>query len=234
MKKLIVCFLSLLLCTSLFAQKNVIKFGLEGLLVGAVNAKYERVLTEDIAVQLDFSLKPESDLPFGLNLSNVINKDIDIEAVNFSARSIKPSVKFYTGQKAAPRGLYLAPMLNFSNAKLVYEDTFMDKDVNISLINRTFGVGLQVGAQWLVSDRFSIDWYFLGATVSGHNIALTAESDLLDLEIPEILEDVIDVWGEVPVLGDKLGVIIEDGKAGFSTRYFFPTLRTGISLGVAF
>lgn len=212
------------------AQENVVRLGLGGLAVSNLNFDVERAVTDNQAVSLNLGiLTPRSKLPFGIDDGT----DLDLERIG--GISIAPEYRFYTGTQEALRGFYVAPYLKYSrygvNAVGDYDGT--DGDVAAKL--STIGGGIQLGAQWLINDRVSIDWSFFGIGVNRHTLNLRLESDDREVDFQSLEDDFDATLAELPDFISKK-IQTESGDDFISTKapFLFPALRSSLSIGYAF
>jgi len=230
--KITLIFTILLLCsaTMIFSQKNVVKLGLGGLALGNVNLSYERVLSENQSVALNIGFMPSRNIPeFILEASDVPDFENSI-----SGFSITPEYRFYTSKKNAPKGFYVAPYAKLSNYKFEFNETYDGITGVASGKYATIGVGAQLGVQWLISDRVSIDWYFLGLGVNRNSLSMKFESNSQEVNYASIADDIKTDLEDIPILGSRIEVTSGDDFVEAKAPFIFPALRSGISIGVAF
>lgn len=145
-------------------HKNALKFNFFSPLTGATSFSYER------------SLKPGRSIETGLG---IIGLGMDLDGyksagvyVNVGYKFIKDPDFYMKGMRYAHilKGAYFKPELAFSSYK--YSNTTymgsnivgpMDKNVTMMALI------LNVGKQWVFSDRFLIDWYIGGGYGFGKN-----------------------------------------------------------------
>jgi hypothetical protein len=93
-------------------------------------------------------------------------------------------------------------------------------------------VGLQLGYQLIIKERFSIDFLFIGPRFSSYQINYEFDQqpsqEFLD-DISEYLNEVIDRFGF-----DYNVNIQKKGETKASTSFSFANVRFGLSLGIAF
>jgi hypothetical protein len=152
-KSLTLIIASLCIIMSVNAQdvkQNVIKANLFSPLVRTGSFFYERVLNEDMSLQLGFFYSGAS-----------------ISDTKFRGFGITPEFRYYLSEsKPAPSGIFVAPYLRYQNFDLSVEgDTG-------SATYSAMGGGLLIGAQRLLKNSISIE-AFLGPSYSSGNIKLT-------------------------------------------------------------
>lgn len=150
--------------------KNVVKLNLFALGLNNISLQYERALHKNISVALQVGFIPSHGLPTQIE-SQVPS---DLSKLKFSAFNITPEVRIYPGKKElkqAPRGFYFAPYyryMSFSVSGFVtYPDSsnypiVVDRSASGSFTLKGSSFGLQLGYQWIIANKVSIDWWILG------------------------------------------------------------------------
>lgn len=216
---------------ALKAQDNVVKLNLLALGVTNVSLQYERVLGEKTSVALGGSfLIPTS--------AGAVTGGLDesFTDVSFSGFAFTPEFRLYLGKKEAPRGFYIAPYLRYSSYTLKSNTTFnyvdattfgtVTESVEYKGSYSLFAVGPMIGAQWLINDAISVDWWIFGFHAGSGTLKGSAEFDFSTLTQSEIDQVINDFAGEdVIVTDDKIEAKIK--VPGFG-------LRVGIAVGYAF
>ncbi len=218
------------------AQRSVVKLKPFNLFVGNISVAYEYAVNRNQSAQLGVGITLDrtytlSDLPF----VSVFVEDVPSTSVNFSGFSIAPEYRFYLGRKDAPRGFYLGPYFRHIQITGETRDFVNSIETDFTLTFVSNAPGLQLGAQWLIKDRVSIDWSFFGvglglSRLRGEITAGTSSTDLNNWE--ESIEDGI---GEVPVFGrDLSGVSLAGNTLSVSIPAITPDFRSSLTIGIAF
>ena len=234
---------SFLFCITLKAQDNVVKLNLGGLLATKVSLNYERVVNEKQSFSIYFDLR----IPKTLNtiyfpIENSEGEKVGIKRTGFS---VSPEYRFYTSSKKdAPRGFYVAPYLKYSQTKYTGggyiniqqsgtdDPTTYKGDVD-AFVN-CFGGGVQIGYQWLINDKISIDWSFFGLGIDRNVIGVDIIPDDKSTNLEQMANDIEREAGEFPVIGKKIKADAKDDKVVVKLPFLFPNLRGAISIGYAF
>ncbi|WP_422091404.1 DUF3575 domain-containing protein [Tenacibaculum ovolyticum] len=131
------------------AQKNVFKVNPLGLVFGALDVSYERVLSEKSAIELGFAYS-------NFDVTGVSTK------VSTNGYGVEGKYKFYfSSEKDAPRGWYGAPFLAYSVSSV--DSDGIKGDAN------SFSAGALAGYQWVFGggdSGFSLDLNFGAQYVS--------------------------------------------------------------------
>jgi hypothetical protein len=242
--------------STVFAQKNVVKWNVSSVAFNNVYLTYERVIEKKFSVNLGVGYVPTSLLMVTGFVPDVKSGDFTRESplknMNMTGYSITPEFRFYTSLiKESPRGLYLAAYLRHSNYDLSYQNyayNYKDEfDNNISKIANinfessisSIGGGLMLGHQWIIGQHFSIDLWILGLGVNSSTFQLRATdsnramNDLYFMAgstFSKDIEEYFSFLGDVKLKIDENGHFVET-----TTSRILPALRgLGFNVGVAF
>lgn len=232
MKKLIAvsCFLLLLIGQGV-AQENLVKINPLGLLGRSLTLGYERVIQDkqSFAVNLNFSLGLPGTTTSLLE-DALSSEGVDEGSIGLSGIMITPQYRFYAGQKGAPRGFYFAPYVRYSSRTVKFGGQFDGTSTDVSFRLSGIGVGFQLGAQWLINDQISIDWYFLGLGANYNTLTATYTAP----NAAEIEADVLDELTDLPIIGSGITTEVSGNELRAKASAILPGFRSGISLGFAF
>ena len=258
MKKLII--LSLLIACSLSAvstqdtlaiatsdtivnSKNFIKLNITSLLIKNYSLQYERILSKNISIALNFRIMPETTIPYTDNIFrwfDITDPDDQemIENLLMSNYAITPEMRFYTGKKRYGNGFYISLFYQYGNYSVKNVLRKYEPDMGGEAIMNTTGDvtshtgGFMLGAQWALGKHICLDWWILGphfGVSSGNVLGLpstpltegdqqTIENELNDIDIPMFEQT-------VNVTSDKVTMIFDGPWGG---------IRAGLSIGVRF
>lgn len=230
------------------AQDNVVKLGLPGLFLGQANVYYERMLTPRMSINTQLGYNWGSDISSQINQqanNNGAGTSANPNSINLTTGKfnggfqIAPELRFYTGDKEGPRGFYIGPRLNFSSytATLKGSHTYGSAPVKTSedkiVINYTnVGLGVQMGYQWLINDKVSIDWGFLGAGLGLGTITGTGTTD--DTGQLQKWADDANSYTQSNALLKSLGVNKDGTSLTVRGSNVFPSFRSSLTIGYAF
>lgn len=175
---------------SVIAQENVTKTNLLfGPLNGVFNISQERALNDRISLQASLRFMPKRSIA---KYSDLLAVEYEGDAYNpffgttISALGNFTELRIYGKDKGALRGFYWGPYFHISSFKLSGPSRygeFQDNDgitysgdVTMDFIIKQLGGGLQIGVQWLVNDKISIDWTILGLGLNAMGGALVVEA----------------------------------------------------------
>ncbi len=231
MKKLLVLGLLFAFAGTMNAQDNRVKLGIFGLGYKNINLKYERVIGNNISVQANVGFRPNSSFR---NADEVLIQDVPI-SLKHSVFTFIPEFRYYFNRKDNCRGVYGGFNLDYMNLALNGKhQTEYDYDGKIGL--NYFGAGVNLGVQWLVADRISIDWHLFSLGYGSGRLNLNYATDDPDFSaqeaIDEINEQLVDIPGGIQEIAD---VISDNTSLSAKTPPFgLFRLRFGLSIGYAF
>ncbi len=226
------------------AQQHVVKLNLTGLVFQNIGLGYEFAFSEKASGALMFKYLPERNLPF-TNLFTGTYEGVDYESpfetMRFSGFGFLPEFRFYPmEQHTAPAGLYLGMFLKYSSYKVTSSVTgeFTDPQGNsvietVDLVGefKPLGGGIEIGYQWLINDRISIDWTFIGLGFGVARASITLSNDNV------VTSDIEEVANDVSTNTEYIGAPIldvGDQSVTLSVVTGWPSVRGGITFGVAF
>ncbi|MFT4660883.1 MAG: hypothetical protein ACI8XB_001152 [Patiriisocius sp.] len=230
-------YIALLLCACLTsngisAQENAVKLGISDFLYGGLHFNYEYVLSDNQSVALNVTTLIPRELP-----TFFFEEEVDdaLEIINrVSGFAITPEYRFYTGNNGAPRGFYIAPYLRYSKYSVEFSDKVEGENYEVTGGVSTFGGGVQFGAQWLVSDAFVIDLYFLGLGADRHNVFIEYSSDDENTDYEQLANDIDEDLSDATIIGSRFSTEHGDDFVRVEAPFVYLGLRAGLSIGYAF
>ena len=224
-------------------SKNLIKFNITSLLIKNYSLQYERILSRNISIALNFRIMPETTIPYTDNIFrwfDVTDPDDQemIENLLMSNYAITPEMRFYTGKKRYGNGFYISLFYQYGNYSVKNVLRKYEPDMGGEAIMNTTGDvtshtgGFMLGAQWALGKHMCLDWWILGphfGVSSGNVLGLPSaplsegdqqriEDELNDIDIPMFEQT-------VNVTTDKVTMIFDGPWGG---------IRAGLSIGVRF
>ncbi|NOX47284.1 MAG: DUF3575 domain-containing protein [Chlorobi bacterium] len=210
-------------------KRNIVKWNMTPFMLWSyknINFSYERILTpkRSFSVNAGYFELPSSGIYDSLNIKSA-NKRFGY--------SVSGDYRFYMKGRnvsPAPDGIYWGVYGSFHhyefsnnieviNSPTVQGELMLDGKLNI------LSVGAELGYQFVIKEKLTIDLIFMGPSISMYNYQLGLQSDLTTEEEDEYLQGVQDVlYGLIPGL-EKLvdeKLIDENGAStsfGFGLRY---------------
>jgi hypothetical protein len=246
MKRKIIFCLSLLtvICFSATAQDDEeistysvgLKWAPAGLYFGKITlgGEYNMNMKKSITLTLG--------IPF--NQPTTYKLDGDKQTITQKTFSAMAGYRVYLGQ-GNMHGLYFEPYVKYlkNNASFV-TDADIDgssRDFAVTSEYTGVGVGAQLGAQFLIGNHFTVDFYFLGpeANSAKHNIfmqELGSGAPWDAQESADAEDELNDTFKDVPLIGKKLKIDVNADQRSVSSEYkgFLPGFRFGLSFGYRF
>jgi hypothetical protein len=217
--------------------KNLVKFLPVNILFHSISFEYERLISPKNSVILGIGIPTNQSFngKFGSEPSSEIKND------KLGTMHIRAAFRHYTGKSMLPKGFYFEPYLKYQNinGKMTYtgvdESTKKthtgDFDISLNSVN----AGFQLGAQFLIAKRVSLDLYFLGLEagfLSGNTSATIDNTE----DATNMKNDIKDALVDFPsIIANKLTVTQSGNKVNVNAKnLMYPWLRSGISIGIAF
>lgn len=107
--------------------------------------------------------------------------------------------RFYLGKEnryAAPRGVFIGPYLAYHNFKNERNISVTNDDGTLTeaLLNtkiNVLNIGFQVGYQFIINQRWSIDLVFIGPSVSSYKIDMDIDGNIDPSSLPEKQQEIL-------------------------------------------
>lgn len=211
------------------AYKNIAKLNLLNLAFKNISLNYERILSDRNSASLTVGYFIPGSTPSFLSDSfsdTPVNDD-------FSGFSAIGDYRFYSKKKGAPRGFYYGPFIKYANYKYAFEGTIENNVSDVNSALTTYGLGAQIGVQWVIKDRFVIDWGILGVSIQQYNITSTFTS-MEGINFDEIRESLELDLEENNLVGSPIEFISGDDFLKAKLPFLFGGLRSYLSVGMQF
>lgn len=243
MKKVFILFILGLLSISGNAQdrKNSVKFLPVNLPINSLSFAYERMVNPKNSFELGLGIPLNQ--TFVNKFSMDWSKNENISNDKLGILSIRAAYKHYTGKSGEPKGFYYSPYLKYQaisgsahNVRTIEDDlgsSSYDEDYNVDA--NTIGIGFQLGYQFLIAHRVTLDLYFLGLEAGIANFTGAVKSSDLE-QVDNIESDIQDAIDDFP---DFLRKKIDVSSNGNTVKVkgnniAYPWVRGGISIGIIF
>jgi hypothetical protein len=217
---------------------GVVKINVFPLVLGNFSIQGEMPIKNRFSGALGFSFLP------GMNLSSARAQN---EPIMLRGYTITPELRIYAGKQGAPQGFYLAPYLRFARYKTKRRfDSEITRITGGSVTEAELfarysgaGIGLMLGSQWLIKNRFSIDWWIFGGHVGGGRMDIGIEGyndlNLSALQLGELEDEIDRAAGLVRFVSFAIpGVNFTRNTAFVTIPLPYTGVRTGVTLGWAF
>jgi len=219
-----------------FSQQNVIKLGLSGMSYGMYSLSYERQITPKSSLNL---LLGYWNVNAGLlsNDSLEIGDGFGISSYKYGFNS-EIDYRFYVGGQGGIKGLYIGPYARYWNYSAVLYDEINGVNFDVNSNVSSIGMGFQMGYHWIINNKFSIDWYFVGLGLERMNINIEYIAKVPGYTYTgsqDIQDDIKNVFNDFDYLYKRIKTeSIPNKNATAKLPFFSPGIKTGFSIGYAF
>jgi hypothetical protein len=199
-----------------------------------INLSYERVLSpyRSFSVNAGYFALPSTGVYDSLNIKNERQK---------GGFTVSGDYRFYfnkRNKRFAPDGLYWGIYGSYHHYQFQNVVTFLESDVltgDFILDGRLnlLSAGVELGYQFVIKERLTIDLVFLGPSLSAYNTKLALDTNLDFDEENEYLQAIYDLLIAKYPWADELVETGERNDNGFKTSFGFG-LRYLIQIGYRF
>ncbi len=222
--------------TNRIIYPNIIKLNTLALAFSNASLIYERGIIPRLSAGIGVGYKYKGGVPSLLDIENsVISADFD----DLTGFTITPEAKYYLRacDPSKLEGFYTGVYFRYTNYKSGADFEYMpesnpqesyESDIRIN----EYGVGIQLGYQMVIKERFTLDFLFIGPRFSSYKLGYEFDrppSDQFLNDLSGALNDVIDRLGF-----DYDVDINREGEAKANSSFSFASARFGLSLGYAF
>lgn len=240
MKRYTVLLLVLITCIAKAQEKQYhpnigLKWAPTGLFVGSISLQGEYNFGKN-------SLTAKIGIPANTHHTFIYdgnNADFSLKSTSFLA-----GYRTYLSKKHM-RGLYFEPYFKYvhqtaegnGNSELTGEPVVMNFNNDYNGV----GLGVQMGAQFIIAKRLVIDLFFLGPEINSatNNFKAIETSNTIPwtyMQANEAEKDIRDFINKFPFIRNKANVMVDQNNKTVTVDYkgFLPGYRLGVSFGVAF
>jgi hypothetical protein len=240
MKKTLILLGLMVFSTTMIAQDKAqpnltLKWAPTGLVLGSISLQGEYNFGKIS------SLTAKIGIPVNKNYQAVYDDndaDISMKAFSFLA-----GYRMYMSKKKL-RGFYLEPYFKYVHhtSEGIGSGSLENSPVTMSFSNEYngTGVGLQLGAQFIIKNRFVIDLFFLGPEINSASnrfkaVDISNSIGWTTVQANEAEQDIHDFLDQFPFVRNRVDVMVDKPnrtvKADFKGA--LPGIRTGFSIGIA-
>lgn len=223
--------------------ENNIKTNPLNLAFGNLNISYERMM--DDYQSLNFRLKGSFYAPFK---NKIDGTSIDpgswygrfTSAPKYTAIGADAEYRFYNKNKKGPQGFYVAPYLRVNHYTAqtgmqyigMLNGSARDIMGNLYLYPTRIGTGVQLGAQWLINKKVTIDWSFFGIGADLWMIKGKIKSAGLIGDYPQMQQDLHGYLNRRSYFGSRSRISGDELSA--RTNLILPGFKSALTVGIAF
>lgn len=235
MKTILTALAAILVLNTASAQKNIfVKWAPASLAAGKLT----------LGSEYNFSKKQSVELFVGLPvpMNRQFDYDNNTSEMQSSAFSLFAGYRYYLGKRAAS-GVYVEPYLKYLHHKadgiLVGELDGESARFDTKTDYKAFGAGAQLGVQFLIAKRISLDLFLIGPEANSAKFSSTSKDIASSIawtlvQTDEAEQNIKDALKDLPIIGDKIEVDVNRSTKTVSTKYdgFLPGVRFGASIGI--
>src|SRR4030095_6271082 len=201
--------------------------------------------TGKITVGGEYNFKKKNSLEvfFGIPVAKNHKLDYDNNSSTLSTKgfSFLAGYRYYFGKKPHS-GMYIEPYykyLHYQASGMIHGDLNGESaSFDTHLDYKGMGLGAQIGVQFLIAKRICLDFFILGPEANSAKFYTTATDvsstiPWTTVDADEAEQDIKDVLKDIPLVGKKIGVQVDQNATTVTTSYkgFVPGLRFGASIG---
>ncbi|MBN1984787.1 MAG: DUF3575 domain-containing protein [Prolixibacteraceae bacterium] len=219
---------------NVFAQENLIKIGFSDAFLGNYNFNFERVLNDKNSVQLKVGYWAPTSSVF-ISEATITPDPFELQEAS-GGLSTSLEYRFYVTSQSAPYGFYVAPYFRFFNQTAVFTDEIDGHYFDVDGQLNSFGVGGQIGYQFIFNETITVDLYFFGAGIDRHGAKFkyTLQEPQPGFDYNSITDDVSEVFEDINYFEKRLKHEVNDDNLTSKLPFLFPGFRLGVNVGIAF
>ena len=227
--------------TATTERKTVFKFLPVNLPFESYSFEIERMINAKNAFTLGFGIPTNKSImgKYGMDASS------ELKEAKIGTMHIRAAYRHYAGKSMLPKGFYIEPYLKYQKINANVQATFTKDEPGLPPVTytadittpklNTLNLGFQMGVQFLIAKRVTLDWYFLGLEAGMLSGSLNARVNPSD-NIPDMKTEIENSINDLPgFLRKKLEVTSTNDAVNVKASSVpYPWLRSGISIGIAF
>ena len=243
----VIFFLASLTAAAQEKKDNIIKLNVPALIFKNFSLQYEKAVGKKQSFAVAVRFRPESSIPFqSIAEKWVDDNSIRVDLGRIGNFGITPEYRFYFSKKGATNGFYIGPFISYNHYSGKVPINYNDyDDVNNVSIERTavfkgsvnsFTGGFQLGAQWKLSNKISLDWWIAGPNYGISKGDFDFAGTLNDIEEISMDYELNKIKATIPLIKVKDINVRQDGSgASFKIDGPWAGIRAmGICIGYRF
>ncbi|MGZ5248349.1 MAG: DUF3575 domain-containing protein [Flavitalea sp.] len=201
-----------------------------------------------ISIIGEYNFKPRKSVTLQVGIPNSRTYTVDYDGkesdIKIEGTSVLAGFRYYLSKRQVS-GFYIEPYGKYVsqegsgilNGDLVNEPA----DFDSRFTYKAFGVGAQLGVQFLIAKRVALDFYILGPEANISEVGFKARD--ISSTLPwtqqaadEARADIEETIRDIPIIGKKTEITVDRATKTVSVDYdgFLPSLRAGVSIGIRF
>jgi Protein of unknown function (DUF3575) len=214
---------------------NIVKLNISALGAGGISLQYERFLKPKMSVCLGARYSIPRGIP-GFVSTGISTVSTEFK---FNSFAIAPEFRYYLGEGNG-KGFYLGIFGKYDNITITapYRETLnsgqtFDADFKGKI--SSFGPGLQLGSQFKLGDKVTLDWWITGpyyAIGKAYIGATSTNFGLSQADLTEINSTIGDDFNNP--LFDFTKITVNNQEISLSSKLNSPRVRAGLAFGYRF
>jgi hypothetical protein len=243
MKRIITITAIILSFTAVQAQDavNTVKWNLEALLYRNLSFQYERTMTDNIGLNVQFGYLLPKAVPktfTDTSISGSSGQNFMVTGAKFKGGpQITPEFRYYF-KGEGNQGFYLGAYVRWAKYSMDMDANYRKDDVSpykpyhwtgsLNLLH----IGGIMGTQFHIGDHFTIDWWIAGLQFGSSKVKMNATGDFSGLSQQEFQDD-ISANLNSPFI-HNIEATLKPTEANLSFKPIGIGFRTGLCLGFRF
>ena len=183
-------------------QQNVVKINLSALAFKNISLQYERAVGKRTSVAMNVRTIPMGSLAFQSVIDNIVDQAfIEYDQIKVGGFGIVPEFRYYLGKKDVLQGFYIGTFVSYNNYTMSLPISYSNNTrtgIFDGKLNAVTG-GLQLGAQFRLSNSLTLDWWIIGPNYGAGNGTLNLSTALSPSEQSELKNQLENLKNEVPL-----------------------------------
>jgi len=201
-----------------------------------------------ISVGGEYNFKPRKSITLQVGIPNARTYTVDYDGkdsdIKLEGTSVLAGFRYYLSKRQVS-GFYIEPYGKYLSQEgsgiLKGELVNEPSDFDTKFTYKAFGVGAQLGLQFLIANRVALDFFVIGPEANMAEVGFNARDISSNLPwtqeaADEARADIEEAIRDIPIIGDKTTIKVDRATKSVAVDYdgFLPSLRFGASIGIRF
>lgn len=201
-----------------------------------------------ISVAGEYNFKPRKSITLQVGIPSARTYAVEYDGkdsdIKLEGTSVLAGFRYYLSKRQVS-GFYIEPYGKYVSQEgsgiLNGDLTNEPADFDTKFSYKAFGVGAQLGVQFLIAKRVALDFYMLGPEANMAEVGFNARDISSNQQwtqeaADEARADIEEAIRDIPIIGKKTEITVDRNTNSVSVDYdgFLPSLRFGVSIGIRF
>ncbi|MFZ4058322.1 MAG: DUF3575 domain-containing protein [Ferruginibacter sp.] len=218
-------------------KMNMVKLNVSALIFKNISVQYERKLSKRFSFAGNVHFIPFGRLPFSGLVKRAINDaSVPVDKFKLGSFGFTPEVRWYVGKRGVFNGFYLGLFGAYNNYKADLPINYSN-DTKTGIFTgelKTTTGGLQIGAQWKLSDKVYLDWWIIGGNFGQGKGNLKFTGALLPSEQTDIIDQIEKLKDDLPFNVIESYTVNGQGATIFAKGPWAGLRGMGFNIGIRF